>query len=133
MRGKFAWFVAAAIACGGAFAACGDEVGSTFKPDGSVDHDATIGDGDNPFGDDAGFDFDSAALVIMPQNQTITVIDGQAPPTLQFTATVGGVVIFPRFRGHPRSHESAIGVFEDETKAKVVHEGVQGGVRAPCA
>src|SRR5206468_957384 len=38
----------------------------------------------------------------------------------------------PRFRGHPRSHESAVGVCHGETEAAGVHEGVQGGGRAAC-
>jgi hypothetical protein len=30
----------------------------------------------------------------------------------------------PRFRGHPRSHESAVGVVHGQAQAAGVHEGV---------
>ena len=37
---------------------------------------------------------------------------------LDFAMEIDRMVIFPRFRGHPRSHESAVGVFEDERKRR---------------
>jgi hypothetical protein len=80
-----------AIVCG-AFAACGDDPGNVFGDGGNHGDDATT-DGNNPFGDDGGFDPDGQALVITPQNQMVTVVDGQPPPTVQYTATLGGTQV----------------------------------------
>lgn len=90
---KHLWgLLLALLVCAGAIAACGDDSGSTFKNDGGGGDDATLGDGDDPFGD-GGFDPDAAQLVVTPQNQTVTVVQGQPLPTLQFTATLGGVQV----------------------------------------
>lgn len=76
----------------GAFAACGDDTGNMFKADSGGGDDATFGDGD-PFGNDAGVDPDAALLVVMPQNQMVTVIDGQPLPMVQYTATLNGTQV----------------------------------------
>ena len=39
--------------------------------------------------------------------------------------SMGSSVNLPRFGGHPRSHESAVGVCHGQTEAAGVHEGIQ--------
>src|SRR5439155_2106653 len=88
----WAFVLSLAVVCS-AFAACGDDGENVFKTDSGNNGDDATTDGTNPFGDDGGFDPDAQALVVMPQNQMVTVIDGQPPPTVQYTATLGGTQV----------------------------------------
>jgi hypothetical protein len=90
----WALVLATALLCG-AFAACGSDDGNEFKTDGGGGDDATASDSTNPFGDDSGYDPDAALLVVMPQNQMVTVVDGQPIPTVQYTATMLGQPVTP--------------------------------------
>ncbi len=83
------------VACAFGFAACGDEGGlSEFPPGSSIDAGPDTTD---PFAnkDGQGGDQDGSALTIIPLDQTITVVNGQAPPTLSYQAFLGGSLVSP--------------------------------------
>jgi hypothetical protein len=59
--------------------------------------------------------------VTPPGLVTISMAPPELPPSAGAPrATAEAPLILPRFRGHQKSHESAVGVFIDGTKAKEV-------------
>ena len=61
-----------------------------------------------------------AALVSLTQAWTAEF----SPRGVRVNAVAPGPVNLPRFRGHPKSHESAVGVVHGQAQAAGVHEGV---------
>jgi hypothetical protein len=63
-----------------------------------------------------------ARTILLPGE---AVVKGAIILKRSVTETEGAASLnLPRFRGHPRSHESAVGVVHGQAQAAGVHEGV---------